>query len=182
MSDTTCAVPQRPVKCLVCGHYCRAESEHCPRCGMAFDAVGPESTSTLGERQVQIPIEHQRNTLFLPTASAILKFSPSGICISLVLTQSVMLGRSHGIVSHDFLDLTDFGAQELGVSRHHCLLRRLSKSLLVTDLGSTNGTYLNDELLPPRQDRVLAHGDDLILGRLHLVVLFNTLQKNRQGT
>jgi pSer/pThr/pTyr-binding forkhead associated (FHA) protein len=34
----------------------------------------------------------------------------------------------------------------------------------VTDLGSANGTYLNDELLTPQQGRLLKDGDRLTIG------------------
>jgi hypothetical protein len=103
-----------------------------------------------------------------------LKISPSGACISLPVDEPVMMGRGMGVTTRDYLDLSQFGAHDLGVSRHHCQFHRRGNNLIVIDLGSTNGTYLNDELLPPRQDRVVAHGDDLILGRLHLVILFST--------
>ena len=49
------------------------------------------------------------------------------------------------------------------VSRKHCEIRFQDGEFLVRDLGSTNGTYVNDDLVDP-QGR-LRHGDQLKVGR-----------------
>ena len=49
------------------------------------------------------------------------------------------------------------------VSRKHCQIRFEDGGFLVRDLGSTNGTYVNDDLIEP-QGR-LRHGDQLKVGR-----------------
>jgi pSer/pThr/pTyr-binding forkhead associated (FHA) protein len=50
------------------------------------------------------------------------------------------------------------------VSRSHARFERGLSGYLVTDLGSGNGTYLNDELLAPHQGRLLKDGDRLTIG------------------
>jgi diguanylate cyclase (GGDEF)-like protein len=50
------------------------------------------------------------------------------------------------------------------ISRTHCRITRRKGSLYVRDLGSTNGTYVNDELAPSDDDVRLRHGDHLNLG------------------
>lgn len=64
------------------------------------------------------------------------------------------------------IDLSDFGAQDKGVSRKHALLVRRDGALHIVDLGSPNGTYLNGQRLVPDQPRVLRDGDDIRLGFL----------------
>ena len=49
------------------------------------------------------------------------------------------------------------------VSRNHCRIRFEGGEFLVRDLGSTNGTYLNDNLV--HEDGRLRHGDQLKVGR-----------------
>jgi diguanylate cyclase (GGDEF)-like protein len=49
------------------------------------------------------------------------------------------------------------------VSRKHCQIHFENGEFLVRDLGSTNGTYVNDDLVEP-QGR-LRHGDQLKVGR-----------------
>jgi len=49
------------------------------------------------------------------------------------------------------------------VSRRHCRIRFSGSEFLVRDLGSTNGTYVNDDLV--EEEGRLRHGDQLKVGR-----------------
>lgn len=51
-----------------------------------------------------------------------------------------------------------------GVSARHAVVRIRGSGLTVTDLGSTNGTRLNGEVLPVDEEVALAVGDCLRLG------------------
>jgi pSer/pThr/pTyr-binding forkhead associated (FHA) protein len=56
---------------------------------------------------------------------------------------------------------------DITVSRHHAAFVCESGRLWLEDLGSTNGTYLNGK----RAERAeLSAGDEVIIGRFHLVV------------
>lgn len=56
---------------------------------------------------------------------------------------------------------------DITVSRHHAAFQCEAGRLWVEDLGSTNGTYVNGK----RADRAeLSPGDEVIIGRFHLVV------------
>lgn len=70
------------------------------------------------------------------------------------------------------VDLTPYGALDRGVSREHCALHIDGDKIFVTDLGSTNGTWLATERLIPHQPRQLRKGEELLLGRLPVQVLF----------
>jgi hypothetical protein len=111
---------------------------------------------------------------FAPRASAILQFLPSATCVTLDLNTPVVLGRDAPNGGERQLDLTEFNALSHGVSRRHCVLRRIGDRLIVRDLGSTNGTYLNNERLAPSEDHIVTNGDRVILGSLHIAVWFNT--------
>ena len=50
------------------------------------------------------------------------------------------------------------------VSRRHCRLRQRGGAVFLTDLGSTNGTALNDEPLPPNEEFALRSGDRIRAG------------------
>lgn len=50
------------------------------------------------------------------------------------------------------------------VSRRHAEVIRRGGEYYVTDAGSTNGTLLNGEKLPPHEQRLLAHGDLIHVG------------------
>ncbi len=53
------------------------------------------------------------------------------------------------------------------VSRFHCQIKREGDLLLIEDLGSTNGTFLNDQPLTGSQ--VLSVGDVVRIGHEHVV-------------
>lgn len=70
------------------------------------------------------------------------------------------------------IDLTPYGAMDRGVSRLHARIHLEKEQLYITDLNSTNGTYLAGVKLNPHQPTLLRKGDELILGRLPVQVMF----------
>ena len=64
------------------------------------------------------------------------------------------------------VDLTPFNAMEKGVSAMHAVIDHDSESVQITDMGSTNGTYINDRWLNPNQAYILHSGDEIRFGRL----------------
>jgi hypothetical protein len=73
----------------------------------------------------------------------------------------------------EFLSLLPFGADQLGVSRKHVVIRHEDHYLTIEDLQSTNGTRLNGQRLVPGDKRLLREGDEVLLGRLSIVLTFN---------
>jgi tRNA A-37 threonylcarbamoyl transferase component Bud32 len=70
------------------------------------------------------------------------------------------------------VDLSRFDP-ETKISRRHARIWREGETFLVEDLGSVNGTWVNDAIrLGPRQPRHLANGDRLRLGEttLHFLI------------
>ncbi|MFQ5612980.1 MAG: FHA domain-containing protein [Anaerolineae bacterium] len=64
------------------------------------------------------------------------------------------------------VDLTDDGGLEKGVSRRHARILKREGSVVVEDLGSINGTFINSKRLAPYLPETLHSGDQLQLGRL----------------
>lgn len=62
------------------------------------------------------------------------------------------------------------GAPDLGVSRHHARVMRHDNSFAVTDMGSTNGTYINGHAVPYNQPAPLDNGDTLSFGAFNTQV------------
>ncbi|HLO32659.1 MAG TPA: FHA domain-containing protein [Anaerolineales bacterium] len=83
-----------------------------------------------------------------------------------------VLGRKMGTTSEVLLDLSPLGGYHLGLSRRHAVVRRAEHGYEVLDLGSVNGTWLNDERLVPHKAYPLASGSHLRLGRMRLFVLY----------
>ena len=70
--------------------------------------------------------------------------------ITLTAETSIGRGSSNHIVVSD-----------PALSRRHCLITGAEASFTLTDLGSSNGAYVNGV---PVQERLLEHGDQLTLG------------------
>jgi diguanylate cyclase (GGDEF)-like protein len=66
---------------------------------------------------------------------------------------SIVIGRS---------SKADIQIDQEAVSRNHCKLINTGKNIVLRDLGSTNGTYVNDELV---DEYVLRDGDLIKIGR-----------------
>jgi two-component system cell cycle response regulator len=71
-----------------------------------------------------------------------------------VTTEPLVIGRS---------PKCDIQVDQESVSRNHCRIRFEGGEFLVRDMGSTNGTYVNDDLV--QEDGRLRHGDQLKVGR-----------------
>jgi len=57
------------------------------------------------------------------------------------------------------------------VSRHHCLLRLRGEEVTVSDLGSSNGTYVNGQRV--RSQTLLLNGDELRVASFRFVLELN---------
>ncbi len=70
------------------------------------------------------------------------------------------------------VDLTPFGGFEKGVSRAHAKLVRTDSGLLLGDLSSTNGTWLNGKRVTPEEPLRVRHGDEIRMGQLVMEIFF----------
>lgn len=98
-----------------------------------------------------------------------------GMVERLVLKENkpVILGRSD--MKTRFVpdvDLTPYGALDRGVSREHSKIHLEEDRLYITDLDSTNGTFLAGKRLDPHVPTLIRKGDELLLGRLAVQILF----------
>jgi hypothetical protein len=71
------------------------------------------------------------------------------------------------------VDLSPYNAYANGVSRLHAAIKLVNNQVMVVDLGSSNGTYLNGVRLSPYVDTPVAHGDLIYLGKLKMQVLID---------
>ncbi|QXC61989.1 FHA domain-containing protein [Aquihabitans sp. G128] len=62
---------------------------------------------------------------------------------------------------------SDIFLDDVTVSRRHVEVERTTSGYVVRDVGSLNGTYLNQDLI--EGDKPMANGDELQVGRFKLV-------------
>lgn len=89
--------------------------------------------------------------------------------LALKVMGDVIIGRkTEGAVPD--VDLTDYAAEAKGVSRMHAMLRPLPDQLILSDLGSTNGTEFDGERLSLGKPKSVTDKGVMTLGKLHFQV------------
>ena len=74
------------------------------------------------------------------------------------------------------IDLTGFQGEEMGVSRMHAAMMLQNNTMLLSDIGSTNGTYINGKRLVLQEIYPLQDRDEIRFGHLICRVRFHRLE------
>jgi hypothetical protein len=171
--------------CPVCKYKNELEAVVCEHCGAALEDpfMDPGSRTKTTDMQALTP-EQIREWSFdkaaVPDSGIAIyvegEFNPAYIDSN----GEFIIGRKVGTTSERLLDLSPSGGYHLGVSRRHAVIRRTEHGYEVFDLGSANGTWLNDERLLPHKSYPLDSGSHLRLGSMRLFVLYRPLAETKQ--
>ena len=92
--------------------------------------------------------------------------------IKFTATSGDQLGRTQ---EYSFFPITigrypenDIVITDAIVSRKHCFITSEGEVVILTDLGSTNGTYVNGKKI--NQKSILADGDTITIGTINLQI------------
>jgi len=163
--------------CPNCHHQEVSGAIFCSECGTLLDNLSGVTTQNMPAFSTDQLKEAQGELVQKPTmpdveADISLCIVDTGQVIPLDDREEFTLGRSaEGQPILPDIDLAPYRAYESGVSRLHASLKRQAKQLLVTDLGSVNGTRLNGQKINPHKPFPINHGDILTLGKLKIQVL-----------
>ena len=69
----------------------------------------------------------------------------------------------------NLVDLSEFEASRFGISRQHAQIKYQDGIYMLQDVGSSNGTKLNDEYIDVGRDYALKDGDLIILSSLLII-------------
>ena len=156
------------VFCNGCGHRNPPESVFCSSCGSPLDslddrtikisAVDPLLDASGSADDIEVPVSSlPRDTAVLIVRSG----AQAGERFELE-DEVTNLGRHPD--SEIMLD-------DITVSRRHVTIEHTPQGYMVSDAGSLNGTYINQQ----RVDRALLHhGDELQIGKFRLVLFERT--------
>ena len=112
-----------------------------------------------------MPNDHDTPRVTLTDSDAI---APSGGETCLVSIYGPNLGRRWSLDRYEIVVGREGDCDVLvpidTVSRRHCRLLQRGGAVFLTDLGSTNGTALNDEALAPNEEFALRSGDRIRVG------------------
>jgi serine/threonine-protein kinase len=145
------------VYCGFCGGKIAADDVFCAHCGARQPLAGAAAAIRAARTTAQLVV---MGTTELDRTFQLQK-------------ESNLIGRSdpHSNIFPE-VDLSKFD-RETKISRRHARIFRHGDTFLVEDLGSVNGTVVNDSIrLGPRQPRTLENGDKLRLGEttLHFLI------------
>jgi pSer/pThr/pTyr-binding forkhead associated (FHA) protein len=151
------------VFCNQCGHRNPPDSNFCSSCGSALDSL-QDRTITLAAVDPLLDAPGQDDDVVVPVGDL-----PTEVGVLIVRAGAQAGSR---FVLHEPLTRlgrhpdSEISLDDITVSRRHASIERTPEGYVVTDAGSLNGTYVNQE----RVERILLHhGDELQIGKFRLV-------------
>lgn len=163
------------VNCPHCGKTNQRHEVFCYSCGQLLEPVkGAYDTRVLNE-PTSAPLDSEHFSTDSVLALRVRGSAENYETRPQNSDHELIIGRStKGSVLAPDIDLTNKQASDLGVSRLHLSVSydKEHEVVLIADLGSANGSYLNGQRMMPKEVRVLRHGDELRLGKLVLLASF----------
>lgn len=166
--------------CPVCKESNKPEAVVCGNCGAALEVSSMDTgvmtketntqvsdstkdwaidESTIPENGIAVFIEGEFNPIHIDSSG------------------EFVIGRKTEItadVPENLLDLSPLGGYGQGVSRRHVAIQRTEQGYEILDLGSVNGTWLNNIRLAPHKYYPLASGTHLRVGNMRLFLLYRS--------
>ena len=150
------------VICNACGHANEADANFCSRCGQALGRAGDDASTMTFQLD--------------PDLVGATPAPDPGAGDLLVVTRGPNSGSQfpleHVITTAGRHPGSDIFLDDVTVSRHHVEIERTTAGYVVRDVGSLNGTYLNQVRID--RDAPLANGDELQVGRFKLLFVSGT--------
>jgi len=110
---------------------------------------------------------------FSETMRLKITFSQSEITSVYKIAKESIVGRGDAISEYTpQIDLTNYGAYRLGISRKHAKIIFNGTHLEIIDLGSRNGTKINGKTLIANKAYILHSGDDVQFGNMSTNIEF----------
>lgn len=168
------------ILCPNCHHEEMPGSLFCSECGAQLVVTEVPTTQHIQRNPsdvlaVQPPVQTPLNgTATVPTVDAVvsLHIVDSGQVINLAGQTEFTIGRTaEGQPILPDVDLSPYEAYSKGVSRLHAALKIHNQRIVITDLGSANGTRVNGQKIVPHVDYPLNHGDMIALGKFTIQIL-----------
>jgi hypothetical protein len=160
-------------KCPNCDYINEQSSGECARCGVSITgvttcAVAEESLIDILQPLIQPSPLNVDEVMFLVAGCK----DPITVKIPPDQTEIVLGRRAEGEIPPQ-LDLTDYGIAIGAVSRRHAALQFSGNQVSLEDLGSTNGTWINESRLTVGVPHPIRTGDLIRLGQQFVFVYFS---------
>ena len=165
------------VVCPNCAHENFEGAFFCSECGtklIAEDGLSTAAIRATGGTSRREMVGAVATPEAVATTDAVMSLHVvrTGQILPLVGRNEFTLGRvSEGQSILPDIDLSPYDAYSQGVSRLHATIRIQDEAISIVDLGSSNGTRLNDEKIQPHREQPVEHGDMIMMGRFKIQAL-----------
>jgi hypothetical protein len=133
-------------------------AERCPNCGLVFESEPTVAYVELHDPEVGLTREEAASVDGISGWALVVGKGPRAGMTFLLHPGEISVGRHPD---------SDILLDDVTVSRQHCRFECSVASLSVEDLGSTNGTYVNEERV---EESSLSAGDQVLIGRFQFLV------------
>jgi hypothetical protein len=167
--------PKEGKICPACKMRNDADAITCSYCGVPFEVgiAGPTTTTT------EVPTEYLRPTVENDGVldQFVREIPDNGMAIyranfmypfAVRLDNDFIIGRKTEESPEGLLDLAPLEGYIMGVSKQHVRIQRMRNGYQITDLGSMNGTWVNDVRLIANQPATLPNAARVRMGRMEL--------------
>lgn len=161
------------ILCPSCQHREFAGALFCAECGgnLIYEREIHTPPGTRGRATASPPPQETPPVYSAIDSLLTLHLLDSDQILPLAGRETFTLGRfNNGQPILPDVDLTPYNAYSSGVSRLHATIQ-IGPMVIITDLGSSNGTHLNDKKISPYAQYPIRHGDIITLGKMKIQVL-----------
>ncbi len=164
------------IKCPVCNMDMLEGTIYCLDCGARLHSsvkIAPTLENPYEQPKRQSSPLNTQSTI-IPSQEIYLVVLETGQVFTLPCEDEYIVGRtSDDQPIFPEIDLTPFDGFQGGVSRLHATIKTKESNVTITDLGSTNGTRVNNIRLEPNDPHPIKHGDIITFGKIKTRMLFN---------
>jgi pSer/pThr/pTyr-binding forkhead associated (FHA) protein len=165
--------------CPACKMRNDASSATCSFCGVPFEVVsaGPITTTTkMPSVSVRSTVENvgeiDHNVKEIPSDGIAIYRANFMYPFAVRQDKDFIIGRKADSSPNGLLDLSPLEGYIMGVSKQHVRIQGVENGYQITDLGSTNGTWVNDVRLTANQPAILPNAARVRMGRIELYFIY----------
>lgn len=165
------------IVCSNCKHSNLMGAMFCAECGAQLAGKDALITQTITTDKYKTVVDNKSSDDLYQSfdgsdAWGSIHLLDTGQVLPLSARTEFTLGRiSEGQPIMPDIDLSPYQAYAAGVSRLHAVIKRDGARLILMDIGSANGTYVNGKRLSPNIEQIISHGDIVALGKMKMQIL-----------
>jgi hypothetical protein len=172
-------LPDEENYCPACKMKNEASATACIYCGVPFEGGKVDISSTTSQVTDEFAYPTVGTDGLLD--KYVREIPENGIAIYLAnymypfdvrLDSDFIIGRKTDGAPAGLLDLTPLEGYIMGVSKQHVRIQSVGNGYQITDLGSTNGTWVNEVRLMSNQPAFLPNAARVRIGRMRLYVIY----------